>query len=262
MDTDAVLELMREVAEQVINPRFRSLEAGQIMEKSPGDLVTVADREAEELITAALLADDPSVLIVGEEATAADPGLLDRLADAEHAYTVDPVDGTKNFVNGSPDHAVMIAELRHGEPVRAWILQPAHDLTFVSEKGAGVYRNGEPLPMLTPVTDAAELRIATSRPRLEGQHGEVNVRGTYWSCGIDYPWLAQGGVDALHYTRALPWDHAPGLLLLSELGGVVACADGTPYHPARHHEGCAGLLAASAPQTWELAASHLRDVLR
>ena len=67
------------------------------MEKRPGDLVTVADREAEVLITEALLADDPGVLIVGEEAASADPTLLDRLAVAEHAFTVDPVDGTKNL---------------------------------------------------------------------------------------------------------------------------------------------------------------------
>lgn len=253
---------MCEVADQVINPRFRSLESGEIMEKNPGDLVTVADREAEELIARALLADDPSVLVVGEEATDVDPGLLDRLAAADHAFTVDPVDGTKNFVNGSPNHAVMIAELRHGKPVRAWILQPALGLAFVSEKGAGVYRNGERLSPLTPVTEPSQLRLATSSPRLEGAHGAVRLRGTYWSCGIDYPWLAQGGVDALHYSRTMPWDHAPGTLFITELGGVVRHVDGTPYEPASKASIRGGLLAACAPQTWDLAASHLRDVLR
>ena len=51
LSTDAVMELMQSVAAEVITPRFRSLSEAQIDEKNPGDLVTVADREAEELIT-------------------------------------------------------------------------------------------------------------------------------------------------------------------------------------------------------------------
>ena len=48
--------------------------------------------------------------MLGEEAFAGDPALIDRYAAADHAFTVDPVDGTKNFVHGSQDHAVMVAE--------------------------------------------------------------------------------------------------------------------------------------------------------
>ena len=55
METDDVLALLKDVAEQVINPRFRNLVADEVAEKNPGDLVTVADREAEVLITEALL---------------------------------------------------------------------------------------------------------------------------------------------------------------------------------------------------------------
>ena len=109
MDTDAVLALIQEVAAEVIDPRFRSLTDGQVTEKKPGDLVTVADREAEVLITRALLAAHPDAVVLGEEASHADPSLLQRYSAAPHSFTVDPVDGTKNFVHGSPDHAVMVA---------------------------------------------------------------------------------------------------------------------------------------------------------
>ena len=57
MDTDEVMTLLKNVAQEVINPRFRSLTAGQIHEKNPGDLVTVADREAEVLITRVLVSE-------------------------------------------------------------------------------------------------------------------------------------------------------------------------------------------------------------
>ena len=46
VDTVAVLELMKQVAAEVITPRFRALADGEVIEKNPGDLVTVADREA------------------------------------------------------------------------------------------------------------------------------------------------------------------------------------------------------------------------
>src|SRR5690242_12306642 len=101
MQTDAVLRLLQEVAEQVVNPRFRSLQDGDVSHKShPGDLVTIADREAEVLITEALTQAYPDALVLGEEASAADPSVLERFRAAEHAFTVDPVDGTRNFVRG------------------------------------------------------------------------------------------------------------------------------------------------------------------
>src|SRR6476620_6881109 len=118
-----------DVAEEVINPRFRALAAGEVHEKRPGDLVTDADREAEVLINAALSAAYP------------DATLLGRYAAAEHAFTVDPVDGTKNFVHGSRDHAVMVSETLRGEAVRAWIWQPQHELAFVAERGGGTWRH-------------------------------------------------------------------------------------------------------------------------
>src|SRR3978361_1305555 len=138
LSTEAVLELMQSVAAEVITPRFRRLSDAQIDEKRPGDLVTVADREAEELLTRAILDAYPDAVVLGEEAFAEDPDLLPRFRAADHGFTVDPVDGTKNFVNGSPDHAVMIAEVVDGVTVRGWIWQPEHETAWVAEHGGGV----------------------------------------------------------------------------------------------------------------------------
>ena len=76
LSTDDVLELMQSVAAEVITPRFRSLSDAQIDEKRPGDLVTVADHEAEELITRALLEAYPDAVVLGEEAYATAPELM------------------------------------------------------------------------------------------------------------------------------------------------------------------------------------------
>ncbi len=253
-----MLALMQDVAAQVVTPRFRSLAEGEVIEKNPGDLVTVADREAEHLITEALLADDPDVLVVGEEATEFDPALLTRLAGAEHAFVVDPIDGTKNFVHGRDDHAVMIAELRSGQTVRAWIWQPEHERAYVAERGSGLWLDGRRVHRDTPSPDPADWRLLTSNPAERGERDGLTFGDTAWCCGVDYPRLATGGSDALLYGRPKPWDHAPGSLFLAETGGVVRHLDGTDYVPGELGPRPARLVAAASPQIWERVAEAAR----
>lgn len=235
MDTDAVLDLMRQTAVDVITPRFRALAEGEVFAKThPNDLVTVADRESEEVLTAALRRAYPEAMILGEEATEADPTLLRSFAEAEHAFTIDPIDGTYNFVHGVADHAVMIAELRSGEVVRSWIWQPEHQLAFVAEKGAGAYRNGERLPDLEPSGDVPAWRGISSQQAIrDGSFGDLApIQETWFCAGVDYSHLAAGDIDFIVFAHAKPWDHAPGALLISEVGGQLIRGDGAPYQPA------------------------------
>ncbi len=200
-----MLTLLQDVAEEVINPRFRTLEDDQIAEKNPGDLVTVADREAEVMITAALRAAYPDALVLGEEAEATDDTLVDRFDAADHAFTVDPVDGTKNFVKGSRDHAVMASEIRGGEVVRAWIWQPQHETAYVAERGAGAYRDGERLRR-PPVERAAARRhlpAALDRP------GARRAQGAGPDLGLLRGRLPQAG-RGRGRLRALPQGQALG----------------------------------------------------
>ena len=81
--------ILREVAEEAVLPRFRSLDDDQIDEKSgPQDLVTIADREAEALLARRLPALVPGSAFVGEETVSADPETMKRLgADAVWAVS-------------------------------------------------------------------------------------------------------------------------------------------------------------------------------
>jgi fructose-1,6-bisphosphatase/inositol monophosphatase family enzyme len=259
VETDDVLTLIVEVAEEVVNPRFRMLAAEDVAEKNPGDLVTVADREAEVRLTAALQDAYPDALVLGEEATTPDPGLLDRFRVADHAFTVDPVDGTKNFVHGSPDHAVMVAELRSGEVVRSWIWQPQHETAYVAERGAGAWRDGD---RLTRAPAGLEPRGVTSRRSWIGRTlGPLPaLRLTWVCCGVDYPKLVEGAVDYVLYWRPSPWDHAPGSLLLTEAGGYLGTSDGEPYQPVRDEPGI--LVVAADQDTYERVTGLLRAMPR
>lgn len=231
MQTAEVLDLLQEVADAIVRPRFRSLSDEQVMEKNPGDLVTVADREAEVAITARLHAAYPDALIVGEEAVAADPSILPRAREAGHWFTVDPIDGTKNFVHGSPDHALMVAELQGPSVVRSWIWQPEHKLAYVAEQGAGAWCGDRRL-RIEPSSREPDGR--TSWRREVGQSlgaGLPPLSLTWASCGIDYPKLVEAETDYIVYGGTMPWDHAPGALLLTEAGGVVGYPDLAVYDP-------------------------------
>jgi fructose-1,6-bisphosphatase/inositol monophosphatase family enzyme len=257
LSTDDVLRLLQDVAEEVVNPRFRSLSKEQVDEKNPGDLVTVADREAEERIVEALSRAYPDALVLGEEATAGDKTLVPRFRAADHAFTVDPVDGTKNFVSGSRNHAMMVAELRGGEVLRGWIWQPQLDTAYVAERGAGAWRNGERLAR-PAVGDV--LRGVTSRRKWIGcaLDGLPPLELTWVCCGVDYPKLVEGEADYLVYRGTQPWDHAPGSLILEESGAFVGTFEGERYRP--QDDPPAGLVAAADRATYDLVQGLIREL--
>jgi fructose-1,6-bisphosphatase/inositol monophosphatase family enzyme len=90
-----IINIVRRAAKAEIMPRFRRLSDGDIRAKSAADdLVTDADTKAEAMITRALQIAFPSALVIGEEAVADKPALLDGISDAQLAFIIDPVDGT------------------------------------------------------------------------------------------------------------------------------------------------------------------------
>lgn len=255
MDTADVLALIREVAEQVILPRYQSLEDHEVSEKRPGDLVTVADRESEEQITAALQAAFPGCVVVGEEACSVDPSVMDAVGVAEHVFVVDPVDGTRNFVHGRSNFGVMVGELRGAEVTRSWIWHPVAQRAWVSERGAGVLRDGE--PMAPPVVQSP-LRGASADPRDVGVHPECDLVDSKWACAVDYPTLMGGSLDFLLYRSSNPWDHVPGWLMVTELGGTIRFADGEPYGGKSRDS---GLVVMAHPDVWGPVEPLVRRVL-
>lgn len=235
MDSRAVLDLMKHAAEQEICPRFRALSAEDIHEKAPGDVVTVADRESERVIAEVLAKEYPDALIVGEEATSSDPSILDRLHTVEHAWTIDPIDGTKNFVSGDNNYAVMVAEIRGDETVRAWIWEPENNVAHVAEKGAGTYRNEERVSRSVPdpQTLSSTLRGGISS-RYIMPWGDIGLPApsvSSGSAGVDYGLILNDTFDWVAFKSDWPWDHVPGALLVSEAGGFAGRPDGSVYDP-------------------------------
>jgi fructose-1,6-bisphosphatase/inositol monophosphatase family enzyme len=253
VQTDQVSELLADVADRLILPRFGALKSTDIQEKKPGDLVTVADREAEIELARVLRAAEPGVLVVGEEGVFTDPSCLDLLPTAEHAWVIDPVDGTRNFARGGADFAVMLAEVRNAVTIRGWIWQPVHARLYVAELGGGVTCNGA--PVVPPGTSPRAVPLGASYLPVPGEeHADVTVVRSWGSCGVDYPKLIEGEVDFLCYRSMFPWDHLAGGLMVTELGGRIATDTGVDYRV-----GVIGrrLLSATDPKLWQTA----RDAL-
>lgn len=263
--------LLRAASAREIVPRFRTLDAADIRAKTgPHDLVTEADEAAERHIAAHLPAVLPGVLLVGEEGTAADPLLLDRLATAEAALVVDPVDGTANFAGGLPLFACMAALILKGETVAAWILDPLRGETAMALRGEGAWvqhadgtRSG--LSVAAPETDTLRMTATVSArymPPAMAAHVRARLPriGPCWElrCGAHEYWLAaRGTIHALVYWRLYPWDHAPGALIHAEAGGYSARFDGGPYVASRHRDG--GLICAPDRASWQAVHAALLE---
>ena len=235
--------LLRQTAETIILPRFNNLEADEIEEKSPGDRVTIADKEAEHHLIAGLKAMGTDALFLGEESTAENPQLLKLVDQIKTPYWVlDPIDGTQNFIEGKTTFCTMIALVQQGLPVLSMIYFPLTDTLFAAELGRGAYRfeNGG---------QGARLRAGQS-PELFNMSGALNTHYTDEEltdrlnhladrvetlksercAGVEYSLLAQGQKDFANFHRMLPWDHVPGTLLLNEAGGVVRDVDTNAFY--------------------------------
>jgi len=250
---DRVNALLREVAATIIMPRFRALKSGEVEEKSPDDFVTVADREAEAALIPGLQSILPGSMVIGEEMCHGRPELLRDLHTTDGPlWFVDPLDGTRNFMEGQTRFAIMVALRQRRETVGAWILRPADGSLAVAERGAGAFIDGARLQTPNAAKEARDLRGAVltkflppeKRERVERNGAQLGAILPGSMCaGDDYPAIARGALDFVCYWRGLPWDHAPGALLLTEAGGCVSRYDGTPYQP----DGRLGLIAAGNP---------------
>jgi fructose-1,6-bisphosphatase/inositol monophosphatase family enzyme len=245
---DAVGRIVSEIAATVVMPYFAALGQGDIREKAPGDLVTVADVAAEKHLTAALTGLLPGSLVVGEEAAAADPAVLGALAGDELVWLVDPIDGTINFAAGSPLFAVMVALVRRGQTVMGLIHDPVRRSTAVAETGGGAWQDGRRLSV-SAATPEAGPRFGNRRlaRRLAGKSDAIDVAFDYRCAGHEYIALASGAVQFVLYNRLHPWDHAAGSLLHREAGGFGARLDGSPYCP---RDTANGLLLAPDQASW------------
>ncbi|MDK2760293.1 MAG: inositol monophosphatase family protein [Sphingopyxis sp.] len=256
--------LMREVAADVVMPRFRSLAPDEIAEKTPGEVVTVADREAEERLCDGLAALGADARIVGEEAVSRDPDLLGNIGEGR-VWLVDPLDGTANFAAGRFPFGMMIALVEDGEPLEAWILDAPSGRLCHARRGQGATCDGQSVASAACADRRVPPRAALGSHFLPSDRREAlhafadqmfDVQPVPRCAAESYARLALGQDDVALFQRILPWDHAAGALFLTEAGGKITHWDGAPYRVGGPGM---GVLAAADAELWHTASALILD---
>lgn len=261
---DRLGQVLREVAQREIAPRFQQLAPSDVVGKpsaeDPDDLVTAADRAAEAELTLRLPELVPGSTVVGEEAVAADPAVLERLREGLPVWVVDPLDGTRNFAAGHGPFGTMVALVERGILLASGIYFTEGDRLFLAERGLGAFENGRRLvprvaspPELSGTLSVRYMPEDLAAPLTARAAAHRQVPGVICAAH-EYTQVATGQKDYVHFYRLLPWDHAPGALILREAGGVVRHPDGREYDIFDQREST--LLSPDEP-TWQRARADL-----
>ncbi|MGP7961072.1 inositol monophosphatase family protein [Sanguibacter sp. A247] len=220
------------------------------------DVVTRADRAAEDHVRAELARWRPDDAILGEEGGATD-------GTSGLTWVVDPIDGTVNYLYGLGSCSVSVAVVRGAPDPETWTLlagavcEIPTGVTWSAARGRGATRDGAPIR----VREATDLRHAlvgtgfhyddTLRAGQGRSVGELlaHVRDVrrFGSAALDLCRVADGRLDAYYEEGLSPWDYAAGTLIVEEAGGVVHGAAGRPPGRALVVAGPAGTLAVAEP---------------
>jgi len=212
---------------------IRALEGGigQPDLKDDGSPVTRADRASHDLLLDALQRLTPGYPVISEE------GDLERIdTQAPWYWLVDPLDGTKEYLQGNGEYTINVALLHVDRPVLGLIHVPTQDTTYFAAEGQGAFKqpaDRPPAPIRTYQGDRPPIAVVTrSHLNAETQAllaalGVTNIV----PCGsaLKQCILAEGGADI--YPRAGPihfWDIAAGVILVREAGGTVVDLEDAP----------------------------------
>lgn len=234
-------------AEHAVNLGARLLRQGRahvgaLIGKGDRDFATTVDVAIEQAVKEALREALPEIPFLGEEEGGASPsdGVL---------WVLDPIDGTVNFMRGSPLCCISLALVEEGQPTLSIVDIPLIGERYVAARGSGAYLNGRRIAVSTiarlhdagvGLADFSVGREATAENpvhlelvrRLAARALRVRVHG---SEALDLAWLAAGRLDATVMLSNLPWDVSGGVLLVREAGGVVFDQDGSPHTPSSRY---------------------------
>lgn len=269
MDMDWLAMLLLDVGAAEIMPRFRNLGDGAIQQKtSAADLVTEADVNAERVITKALGERFAGSLVIGEEAVADNPALLDGWSKTDRlVFVVDPIDGTFNFASGVASFGVMLSVVKGGETIAGIIHDPVGKDWIMAQKGGGAVlrrldgresgmKVADPVGSIGGMIGSASWQYMPEpeRSTIARNQGQCLGSVAYRCAAQEYRLLAGGQINFALYNKLMPWDHLAGALITAEAGGYVRRFDGSAYRP-EHLDG--GVLATTDPDSWRMVREAL-----
>ncbi|MBO6679551.1 MAG: 3'(2'),5'-bisphosphate nucleotidase CysQ [Parvibaculum sp.] len=213
----------------------------EVIHKEDNSPVTAADRDAEAIILAGLLAVAPDIPVVSEEAAAG--GHVPEFGDC--FFLVDPLDGTKEFINKNGEFTVNIALVEHRQPVAGVVYAPAKERMFFGYGSGKAFEEtvtaskegdseGKARAIAARKPDADGLIVIASRTHRDTKTDEyLNLYKVkeFLAAGssLKFCLIAAGEADLYpRHGRTMEWDTAAGHAVLAAAGGSVTQLDGTP----------------------------------
>jgi len=196
-------------------------------DKKPGDPVSEADLAADRLLFSQLIGARPDYGWLSEE-TLDDPVRLDRA----RVFIVDPIDGTRAFMQGRNEFSISVALVEHGTPIAAAVFNPATDELFTAAKGGGARLNAAPLAVRDGEGFAGTRFLAGKKSFAAALGPEAGASAAVWVNSVAYRLglVAAGRFDgAITLYGTNDWDIAAGALIVAEAGGRVTRADGAAF---------------------------------
>ena len=222
----AIAHALANAARQNTVPLFRTrLDITVKPDHSP---VTVADRAAEASMRRLLAADCPGHGILGEEHG------RERM-DADYLWVLDPIDGTKSFITGSPLWGTLVALLHHGQPILGMIDLPALGERWLAQRGQAAYCNEQQVRVST-CQDLTQAFVYTTSPdafqpaewaAFDALSQRCALRRFGGDCYI-YAQLAGGYIDLVVEAGLQPYDYLAAVSLVEAAGGVMTDWNGQP----------------------------------
>ncbi len=232
------LPVASEIARDAGALLLKHLQRVSVEYKGEYDIVTAADRAAEDLVVGRLKARFPSHSIVAEEGTGVDRG-------SEYVWYVDPLDGTTNFAHGVPVFAVSIGLEKNGERIVGVVYDPSREEFFTAEKGAGAYLNNRRIRVSTIPTTQAGLFASGFPAHMRNIDGNIHyfhqisalTHGgrRFGSAALDLCWVACGRLEGVWEFGLKSWDVSAGLAIIEEAGGRVTDMAGDRYRSGVGH---------------------------
>ena len=214
--------------------------------KGEADLVTEADKEAEQKIEEVLREGFPDHGMLTEEGG-------ETQGEGDARWIVDPLDGTTNYAHGVPLFCTSIALERAGEVIVGVVHDPMANETYAAERGGGATLNGEPLELSNTDEPARALLGTSFADRPEELEVGLDVFGRFaglargvrrlGSGALDLCYVAAGRLDGCYEQGFSAWDVAAGVLIVEEAGGKATDHQGSRLDP----EESEGLVASNGP---------------
>ena len=229
-------------------------------EKAKGDPVSEADHAVNDLLYARLAAARPDYGWLSEESHDA-PARLDRA----RVWLVDPIDGTRAFIDGKPEFAIAAALIETGRPVLGAVFNPATEEFFAAAAGRGAELNGRPIRVSARPT-LAGARLISGRRMFERAGWPAPPEGASFhsinSIAYRIALVAAGRYDAcVSLGQKSEWDVAAADLILAEAGGRLTTARDEPlvFNKARPVQAS---LVAAGPALHRVLIEFLKTVPR